>query len=237
MNNEVETVVAVIDSAPADVDRKLYNEVTAYEFFTEKMVVSSDKEFDEAGRFGRLLKSKMAEVSEFFSPMKKAAHDAHKQICAREKAMLEPLKRAEGILKKAMGAYALQKEQERKAAEEAARERAREEAERKLAESIEAESVGDEEAALMAMMDAEMAETAALSIVVEGENPTAKGVSNTEDWEIVSVDERLVPVDVDGITIRPVDTGAILRLIRASKGTIEIKGIQYQPTRKISFRR
>ncbi|MFR5989565.1 MAG: hypothetical protein ACLUGP_03860 [Faecalibacterium prausnitzii] len=39
-----------------------------------------------------------------------------------------------------------------------------------------------------------------------------------------------------GIELRPVDQAAVMRLIRASKGQIEIPGITYRQVAKMSFR-
>lgn len=237
MNKEVETVVAVLDNSSSAVERKLGNEVTAIEVFAEQFEVSTDNQYKDAGAFGRMLKAKMAEVTEFFAPMKKTAYEAHKQICDREKKILAPLKSAEEAIKKAMGEYALKKEEERKKAEEEARELAKKESLKKVAESLAYEKAGDDKSAAIAMLDAQMADEASKSIVIDGEVPTAEGVSASHDWEIESVNEAEVPVSLSGITLRPVDTSAVMRLIRASKGTIRIPGIKYSKKIKISYRR
>ena len=67
--------------------------------------------------------------------------------------------------------------------------------------------------------------------------PKVKGVSSSKDWEITGIDAAKVPVEVAGTIIRPVDEKAIMRLIRASKGTIKIPGITYKVTMKMSARR
>lgn len=237
MNNYEEKVVAVVDPLTSAVEEELATEITDIEVRAGGMVVANDQQYTEAGEFGVLLKQKMAEVTEFFAPMKKAAHDAHKQVCDREKQMLAPLKNAESILKKSMGAYALKKEQERKAAEEAARRLAQEEADRKLEAAIAAEQNGDADALKAAMLDAEIADSASRMVTVESETPKAKGVSFQKDWEITDIDLRKVPDTVAGVLIRPVDTAAVMKLIRATKGAIQIKGITYRETSKMSFRR
>lgn len=237
MNNELETVVAVLDTTPPETEQGIAEQVVELEFQAEKLVVTSDSQYAEAGAFGRQIKEKMAEVTQFFAPLKKSAHEAHAQICAREKSMLQPLKAAETMLKKAMSEYTMKIEKARREAEEAVRRLAREEAERKLAEGIAAEESGDSKTAEMAMLDAQFAEEAARALVIDTQETKVSGVSTTVDWEIESVDEKSVPIDFSGTTIRPVDTATVLRLIRASKGTIEIPGIKYKETRKMSFRR
>lgn len=237
MNSCEEKVVAVVEPLTSAGEDELAVEVTDIEVRAEGLVVTDDQQYTEAGEFGVLLKQKMAEVTAFFAPMKKAAHDAHKQVCDREKQMLTPLKNAESILKKSMGAYALKKEQERRAAEEAARRLAQEEADRKLEAAIAAERSGDADAVKAAMIDAEIADSASRMVTVEPDTPKAKGVSVQKDWEITDIDLSKVPDTVAGVVIRPVDTAAVMKLIRASKGVIQIEGITYQETAKMSFRR
>lgn len=238
MNNECEErVVAVIEPQKFTGEDELATQVTDIEVKAEGLVVANDVQYQEAGDFGVLLKQKMAEVTEFFAPMKKSAHEAHKQICDKEKQMLAPLKNAENALKKAMGAYVMKKEQERIAAEEAARKLAQEEADRKLNEAITAEAEGDDIAAQFAMLEAEIADRASRTVVIDDDSPKAKGVSYQKDWEIIMHDPERVPVSVNGVVIRPVDLGAVMKLIRASKGTIKIPGVVYKETAKMTFRR
>ena len=234
-NEADEKVVAVIE--PSQKEDALAVQITDIEVQAENMLVENDQQYKEAGEFGIILKRKMSEVTEFFAPMKKAAHEAHKNICDREKQMLNPLKAAEAAVKRVMGAYALKKEQERKAAEEAARRLAQEEADRKLEEAIKAEANGDEEAKNAAFLDAEIADSASRMATVSMQAPTAKGVSMSKDWEIIDIDLSKVPDTVMGVLIRPVDTAAVMKLIRASKGAIQIDGITYKETAKMMFRK
>lgn len=236
MNND-EKVVAVIEPLKAAGEAELAGQVTAIEATAESMLVLNDEQYQGAGEFGVMLRQKMAEVVSFFAPMKKAAHDAHKQICDREKQMLTPLKTAEATLKQYMSDYVQKKDAERRAAEEAARRLAQEEAERKMAQAIEAEKNGDAEAAGIAFADAAIADSSSRSIVVDAEKPKASGVTVTKDWEIDQIDLSKVPDEINGAVIRPVDTAAVMRLIRASKGGIKIDGIAYHEVAKTSFRR
>lgn len=236
MINTEEKVVAVIDQK-AITETALATKVANDEEAAYSLVVENDAQYAEAGEFGIHLKQAMSEVTDFFAPMKKAAHEAHKNICDREKQMLTPLKNAEAALKKSMGAYALKKEQERKAAEEAARRLAQEEAERKLAEAIKAEENGDETAVKAALLDAEIADSASRMATVDVASPKAKGVSVRKDWEITDIDLSKVPDTVMGVVIRPVDTAAVMKLVRASKGAIKIDGITYKETANMSFRK
>ena len=60
---------------------------------------------------------------------------------------------------------------------------------------------------------------------------------NHPEIEIVGINDAKVPVAIAGTVIRPVDDKAIMRLIRASKGTIQIPGVTYKQVAKMSFRR
>jgi hypothetical protein len=169
--------------------------------------------------------------------MKDAAHKAHAEICNKEKAMLQPLVNAEKILKQTMGDYVAEQERKRREAEEAARKAAKEEAERKIQEAIALEESGDQTAAEAAVEEAEIMDNVAASVSVASAKPKATGVSTKKDWEIVSIDSEKVPTTVMGIDIRPVNTAAVMRLIRMSKGQVSIPGIRFEEKVQMSFRK
>lgn len=87
------------------------------------------------------------------------------------------------------------------------------------------------------MNEAVIMDEAKNTMTVTRQAPTAAGTSTRKDWQIKSIDPFKVPVAVNGMEIRPVDTAAVMRLIRASKGTIVIPGIVYEETTQMSFRR
>ena len=235
-----ETVVAVLPTKPSSVsprEEELENEVSEIEAMPQAVSTNSDQGYEAAGRSGDLLKKKAAEVTEFFKPLKDSAYKAHKAICDREKEMLTPLRNAEKTLKKTMGDYAMEQERKRREAEEAARRAAEEESRRKLEEAARLESEGDAVGAEAALQDAEISEDVSRMVFVPGGAPKAKGVSASKDWEIVSISSKDVPLSVSGVEIRPVDKAAVMRLIRASKGTIQIPGIVYREVAKMSFSR
>ena len=236
--NVDEMVLATIEpKETTNEEEELTVQVSDIETIANTLVVLDEKDYEAAGEFGVKLKTKIAEVTEFFAPMKKAAHEAHKNVCDREKQMLAPLKSAEATLKKTMGEYVTKKERERREAEERARKLAREESERKLTEAAEAERKGDIAASEAALLDAEISDTASRSITINKQQSYVKGVSAKTDWEITDIDASKVPDDVMGVTIRPVDEKAVIKLIRASKGKVQIPGITYKEVSKMSFRR
>lgn len=231
-----ESVVAVMPKAELD-EQQLTQQVTDIEFQAESLVILTDEDYAAAGEFGKLLKEKAAVVVSFFKPMKDSAYQAHRAVCDREKAMLAPLKNAEAAIKKTMGNYLIEQERKRKEAEEAARRAAEEERERKLREATALEEAGDKDAAEVAMAEAVVMDEAASYSVPAACKPKVSGVSTSKDWEIESIDPAAVPVNFSGMELRPVDRAAVMRLIRASKGKIEIPGVTYREVAKMSFRR
>lgn len=235
--NEKEIMVATVPEIAPMEEQQLNQEVTDIEFKAESLLIETDADYEEAGRFGTMLKTKAAEVTDFFKPMKESAYRAHKEICDREKAMLKPLKNAEAAIKRAMSAYYQEKERQRREQEEALRRAVEAERERKVKEAEELEAAGDSDGAEAAMTEAVIMDSATSFSVPAATKPKSDGVSTTKDWEIVSIDPEKVPLAVAGVEIRPVDKSAVMRLIRASKGTIEIPGIAFKEITKMSFRR
>jgi len=235
-----ERVISVIEmpqESPKPKEVNLQKETSALELRAEMLPVTNDREYEDAAELGNMLKTKAGEVTDFFAPMKAAAHKAHKEICDREKAMLTPLSNAERIIKQTMGAYVAEKERKRREAEEAARRAAEEETNRRLAEALALEEQGKNEAAEAAIEEAEIIDTVASSLSVSSSTPKVSGVSTKRDWEIVGIDISAVPVNFSGAELRPVDKAAIIRLIRATKGSIQIPGVTYKETTNISFSR
>lgn len=234
--NVNETVMSVIGNPTAVDESTLKTETVGLEIRADALVVTSDEEYQDAAEFLKTLKDQAGKIKDFFKPLKDAAHKAHKEVCDREKQMLDPLAKAESDIKKAVGKYLAEQERKRKAAEERARQAAKEEADRRLAEAAALENEGKIEEAAAAMEEAEIIDSATVAVPVA---PAAKvkGVSSSKDWEIVGINDAKVPVAIAGTVIRPVDSKAIIRLIRASKGTIQIPGVTYKEVVKMSVRR
>lgn len=238
MSKEItEEVIATVElPKEADKESKIQQEVSQVELRAKEMVISTESEYQKAAEFGKKIKNKAVFVTDFFKPMKDSAYQAHRAVCDREKEMLKPLQDAEKTLKKAMTVYLQEQERKRLELEEKMRKEAEAEKERKLNEAIELEAQGKTEEAEAAVMDAQFTENAGKGTVVMA-TPKVSGVSNSKDWEIESIERDKVPTSIIGAEIRPVDEKAVLRLIRASKGTIEIPGIIYKETLKVSIRR
>ncbi len=211
-------------------------EVSTYELKAQSIVVESDNDFAAAGELTKQIKLLQKKVEDYWEPMRATAYDAYQTVLGKKKEMIDPMKKAEKILKDKMAAFTIIQERERRKQEAELRRQAQEEAEKKLKEAVEAETSGDAVMAEYAMAEAEVMAEAALSISIERQPAKTDGVSRTKSWEITGIDESKVPISVGGAVIRPVDEKAILRLIKASKGQIAIPGVEYKETYNISVR-
>ena len=217
-------------------ESKLGKQVSFIERRVDELSVDSDDNFVFAGELSKQVKQMQKQVEEYWEPMRKSTYDAYKAVNDHKKEMMDPLKFAEGVLKKKMGAYKMLKDKERREREEALRRQAEEERNRKLEEAAAAESAGDTAGAEYAMAEAEIMEDLSQTATVKTETPAVKGISTTKTWRITKVDAATVPTHVQGVEIRPVDEKAVLRLIKATKGAIQIPGITFEEDVTISVR-
>lgn len=231
-----ETVVAQVGKPAGENELAIREEVSGVTIQVEGMIVDSEEAYQMAAELGTAIKTQAKKVAEFFAPMKKRASDAHKEICAREKMMLSPLQAAEKELKNKMGTFRMEEDRRRREAEEQARRAAQEEQRRKEAEAMALADQGREDEAYAALAEAEVAENIVKTGIYAPPTQKAAGVSVSKDWAITKIDHALVPVEVAGAIIRPVDEAAIMRLIRATKGGIKIPGVEYTEKARMSFR-
>lgn len=232
-----ERIVAVMPSPQEVVDSKrdsIQTEIATIANQVQQMVITTPDEYEAAAEMGQEIKRKTKMVKELFQPIKEAANKAHKAACEQERRMLDPLNAAEKAIKSGMNTYIMEQERKRRQMEEEAR-RQRELEERRLLETaITEEEKGNNQQADQVLEEAlVMAET---PVAVVEATPKVKGVSTRTDWEIESIDEAQVPVSLQGVVIRPVDRGAIMRLVRASKGQISIPGVKIKETKTTVLR-
>lgn len=235
MNEAIATVgsnALVLDS-PEDA---LNKEASLIEQKASSVAVTNDAEYAAAGELTKAVKQMQKKVKEYWEPLRVNAKAAYDEVLSHKKEMLDPLEAAEKILKGKMGSYSMEKERKRKAQEEAMRKLAEQEMERKLEEAARAEAAGDVAGAEAAMADAEVMEGVSVSGSIQAQAPKAEGVSQSKTWEIVGIDSSKVPVSFGGVEIRPVDVRAVMRLIKESKGTVQIPGVQYKESVTISVR-
>ena len=223
----------VLDTAE---NEQLGKEVSLMESQASAVVVATEADYSVAGDLIKTIKAMQKQVDDYWDPLRVAAKRTYDDVLAKKKAMIEPLKAAEKILKGKMGDFVLEQERKRQEQEEAMRKLAQAEIDRKLDEAATAEQNGDVMGVEFAMAEAEVMQGIAEAGSIPSQKPKANSVSTSKAWKIVSVDSAQVPVSIAGAVIRPVDESAVMALIKATKGKIEIPGIKYEETVTISVR-
>lgn len=227
-----EAVVATIDNNALVLDspeeKGLGKEVSEIELRVSAMQVTDDLGYAAAGSLLKQVKAMQKKVKEYWEPLRVSAKKAYDNVLAKKKEMTDPIDGAEKILKRKMGDYTM--EQERKAREEEERRRreAQAEIDRKLEEAAKLESQGDKTGSDFAMAEAEVYDQYASGVSVQAQRPKVSGVSTSKTWKIKSIDPSKVPIFFNGVELRPVDTAAVLRMVKSSKGQISIPGVEIE---------
>lgn len=231
-------IVAVINSGSSEGETKLGKEIATIEIEAEGLMINDDVTYAAAVDFGRKLKQKQAEVTDFFKPLKQAADMAHKVICDKEKTVLLPLQNAERTIKNGIARYQEEQRRIQREKEEELRRMQEEESRRKLEEAAQLESEGKTEAANDALIEAQVAESMSRTVSAPSyAAPAVSGLSSRKDWDVEIINESMVPVDYKGFPLRPVDVAAVKRLVKANKGNIQIPGVKIIETSNIALRR
>lgn len=233
----MERVIATIGNNALvldDAQREMDKQASEIEMRAQDVVVSNDYEYIQAGELLKAVKQMQKKVKDYWEPMRVSAKASYDEILAHKKTMLEPLEAAEKVIKEKTSAYIEEQERIRRAQEEKLRKLAAQEVDSKLEQAARAEAEGDSVGAEYAMAEAEIMDT--ISVNVKAQTPKASGISHSKTWRITAIDSSKVPVSVGGVEIRPVDERAVLRLIKESKGTIQIPGVVYEEAVTTSVR-
>jgi hypothetical protein len=154
----------------------------------ESLVVLDKAGADEAASVGRQVKSLKEEVKSAFRPIIAAAHNAHREALAQEKKYLEPLEKAEKILKdKILGWQQL----ERLRAEAEAKRKELEEKRRREAEAEKLADEGKDEEALKVLEEAE-------DVVYEAEAEKVTGAQVRKNMDVEVDIEQLIKAVHEG---------------------------------------
>lgn len=240
MINAATNVLDVLDQNTAipvePTEATLDKMVSVIERQAESVSIATEGDYRNAGAFAQTIKRAQKKVEDYWEPMRVSTKLAYDGVLTHKKAMLDPLKAAEKILKQKMSDFYIEQKRRKEEEEELLRRAAQAEADRKLNEAIEASENGDSAAAEYAMAEAEILEGAAVVGAVRNPSVKADGVGASMSWEITEIDPSKVPISFDGMELRPVDEKIVLQLIKKSKGKIQIPGIAYKETAVISIR-
>ena len=230
-----EVVIDMKEALPEQ-ERELGREVSAIEQHAASIVIQSDEDYAAASTFARNIKSAQKKVKDYWEPMRVSTYNAYKSVTDHKKQMTDPLDKAESIIKRKMSVYQMEVERKRREEEERLRRLAQEEMDRKLAEAAKAEAKGDVYGAEFAMAEAEAIDNMAATMTYQPVSQKPAGISHTKSWEIKSIDLRKLPDEFNGVALKIPDTKAIMNLIKASKGSIQIPGVEFEETISISVR-
>lgn len=196
--------------------------LTLYEQATA-LVVVDEPTYIAAGEVGKALKSLEKEITDYFAPMKKAAHDAHKAITKKESDELTPVKEALEIVRRTMNTYAqeqqrIQHEAERKAQMEA-EERARKERERLEAQALKAMESGKDEKAESLLEKAENVYAAPVFVA-----PTIDKTVKTASGNITQARELRITVNnlvlfLENLCLK--NPGAVSNIVKIGDGPLK----------------
>lgn len=196
--------------------------------------VSNQQEYEDAASFLRDIKVQSNKIKDYWKGPKAKAAAAHKDIVAREKAMLQPLADAENIVKRTMSDYLSAVAKARREAEEEARRRQQEEAERLLNQAIDAEENGDGQGAAIGLAMAEMVSDMDTPSAID--QPKAAGVSTRKAWKARVTDPEKVPAYFNGMELRSINMSALNNIAKMTRGTASIPGVEFYEDATLAIR-
>lgn len=140
-------------------EKQMYDEALTLKGQAQAIAVTDHISYQAAGEFAKGLKELKKKVTEYFEPLKEAAHKAHKAVTQREKEELKPIEDADQLIRQGMSAYLneqerIRKEEQRKLEAEA-KIAADKERERLLSLAVKNEEKGEDEKAAEYLKKAE----------------------------------------------------------------------------------
>jgi len=190
------------------------------------IVVTDAPSYAAAGEFLKSVKAYVKRVAETFTPMKRKALDAHKEIVAQERKHLAPAQAAEHAVKGTMLSWKRAEDarvaQARREAEEVARAEAQRQAEEEqLARAAAAEAEGNAEQA-DAILEAPAAPVMPVVAPPLPAAPAVAGISTRKRYTFEVVDADQVPRE-----FMLVDTKKIGQLARMHKEQAKLAGVRF----------
>jgi hypothetical protein len=195
------------------------------------MAITTPDDAANAAAFLKELKAVKLKITETFGPLKKAASDAHKKVVAVEAQHLEPVEKADRLVRDKVGAWNAEQERIREQQLREAQEKA--EAEARAQREAEAKALQEQAAAAKRAGDAEQAaelrttakeiKAAPLVVAVEAPAPVAKldGVSTRYTYDFEVTNPALLPREY----LTP-DLKAIKGVVSSLKDKTNIPGVK-----------
>jgi len=200
---------------------------------SKTFTVDNQQDYNNAAELIKDIKGRINQITDYWKPLKEAAAKQHKDICAKEKELLNPFSTAETELKSKMANWQRQKLEEERLLREQQERQKREESEMLLKEAAKADEEGNVERAEFMLEAAENIQNMTF------EQPKAEKTAGTAAktvWKARVINAALVPISVAGAIIRPVDEKVLNDLAKASKGNMTIPGVEFYEDIQISVR-
>lgn len=175
----------------------------------QQLVVTSEDDYKVGSEILVGIKKRIKLIQAYWEKQKKMAHELHKDVCAKEKAMIGISDDSQKVLGSRMSGWYVE-EQKRLEAVRREQERIRkEEADRLLAEAAKQEKDGN-------LFEAEtnmfMAETLADTPAPVVAPPKVSGVATRTTWVAEITDPTKVPAYFNGIEIRSINQSALNKM-------------------------
>jgi len=189
------------------------------------LVVQTPEQYEGAAVFLKVVKGAQKKVTDFFGPIKAAAHAAWKKTTEGEAVLLKPLTDAEATIKRKMLTFA-QVEEEKRQAEQRRLQAAADEAARKERERLEKEAAKLKTPELREARLEQAAMVAAPVVTVASVRPVVAGQSLRKTWKARVVNLAIVPREW-----LVVNEPALQAFARSTKGAVQIAGVEmYEET-------
>lgn len=211
-------------------EMQVQQNVTAITTVASSLVVKNDDEYEMAGEHLRQIKSINKNVDELFDPQVKKAHEAHRAAVALKNKFLQPLKNAEGQLKRAM----LQFVEDRNARvrhEQGRLQRVADEKADRERKALEARAAAAKTEKKTRELEHKAAAVVAPEVQVSTPQPQAEGISTRKKWKALITNKALVPE-----YYKIVDYACLNKLGNQTKGTAQIPGVEWEEVTGIAAR-
>jgi len=200
----------------------------------KSIAIKGADDYTAAVQLTKATKIASNQITKFFKPAKDEANAVVKEIREEEKKLLSPLQSAESDIKTKILDYQRAEQERQRAEQEIIAERKRKEAEKLMEMAIEAESDGN--AIESAILQEQAVEVELTPVVTQSFVPTTGGASVKRIWTAEVEDESIIPIEINGMMIRPVDTKLLNSLASSTKGTMKIPGVRFYQKETLAIR-
>lgn len=228
----------LVENEAAEIQK---NEVVPVVHFAQSLTIKSQEDSVSAQSFLKEIKAKTKAANDRIEPSVKAAHSAWKKIKDLQNSIIEPLERAEKLIKQKVVAW--ESEQERKRQDEIrkaqalADEKARKEREKLEEKARIAAEQGKVEKAEALLEKSQ--EVVAAPVFTPPTMPKQEGMSFRSNWKAEVTDKLALmkyAVETGNLPFFEVNQSVVNNLAKATKGSMAIPGIKFVEEKVMSVR-